>query len=304
MLGPLHDWLKRLEVRLNRPLFRLPPREFFWRLYREAGSDLHGPPAGLAAAANAGCDLLISITTYNRPGGCASLLEALPATLAALDRPLRVHLLVLQDGGEGDYGPVQAAARARFGAGLTWLVARERLGKRGYWKTYQALFLAAELLQPGHALFLQDDLEFRPEMLAETWRRWEALGDDPRRRVLYLFQSEDDEPEGRWVKFRRGPERNGARLTRWFDLQGYFVDRAFFELLRYRVFAVSERRWLKKNYSSGVGEQLTRRLFHRARVYQAVPSLVFHGSHPSEMNPEQRAARSLDNRPAPGGGPA
>jgi hypothetical protein len=189
-----------------------------------------------------------------------------------------------------------------FGNRMTWLTARERLGKQGYWKAYQVLLLAARALGPRHALFLQDDLEFPDTMIRESFRRWESLQADPGRRVLYLFASEDDEPEGRWVRFRRGETRNGARLTRWFDLQGFLADRKFFEILRYRMIPVSSRRWEKRHYSSGVGEQLTRRLFHRGQVYQADPALIYHGGHQSEMNPEARSARQLDNRP--GGSPA
>ncbi len=298
MLGPVEDWVRRLEVRLNRPLFRRAPAAAFWSLYQQDGHPLAGAPVSLTTASGTGCDLLIALTTYRRSESCGRLLAALPGVIAQAGRPLRVHVVVLQDGAEGDYGPTLAAARQLFGGHLTWLTARERLGKRGYWKAYQTLFLAAQLLCPAHALFLQDDLEFGPAMLRECYARWEALGHDRRRRVLYLFASDDDEPEGRWVNFRRREATGGARLTRWFDLQGYFVDREFFELLGYRMFAVSERRWLKRPYSSGVGEQLTRRLFPRASVYQAHPSLVYHGAHPSEMNPEARAARALDNRPA------
>jgi hypothetical protein len=297
MWGPADDWLRWLEVRLNRPLFGLEPPSFFWSLYQDEAGPLAGVPQSLTQASTAPCDLLIAITTYNRAESCGRLLAALPEAIAQAGRPLRVQVVVLQDGAEGDYGATRRLAARLFGERLTWLTARERLGKRGYWKAYQTLFLAAQVLRPAHTLFLQDDLEFEPSLIRECYVRWEGLAGDPGRRVLYLFASEDDEPEGRWVKFRRQGEQHGARLTRWFDLQGYFVDRTFFDMLGYRMFRVSDRRWLKKPYSSGVGEQLTRRLFPRASVYQAHPSLVYHGAHASEMNPEARAARSLDNRP-------
>ncbi|HWA56460.1 MAG TPA: hypothetical protein VG692_04350 [Gemmatimonadales bacterium] len=299
MLGVVGDWIRKLEVRLNRPLRPLPPAQAFWSLYQEDGRALASPPASLQEGGP--CDLLIAVTTYNRAASVGRVLAALPEALAALGRPLRVRLVVLQDGAEGDYGATRELARGLFGDRVTWLTARERLGKKGYWKAYQTLFLAARLLRPAYALFLQDDLEFEPGFLRECFRRWDALAKDHRRRVLYLFASADDEPEGRWVRFRRREAEDGARLTKWFDLQGYFVDGAFFELLGYRMFPISERRWRTAHYSSGVGEQLTRRLFPRASVYQAHPSLVYHGAHRSEMNPEARAARSLDNRPSGSG---
>jgi len=203
----------------------------------------------------------------------------------------------VKDAGGADYDAVLQGARARFGDRLTWLEARYPLGKRSYWKTYQALLLGARILSPAHALFLQDDVEFPTTLLRDCYAAFDALAHDPRRRVLHLFTSGDDEPEGRWIKFRRGEVGGGVRLTQWFDLSGFFADRACLELLGYRVFPVPASRWEKQPYSSGVGEQLTRRLFRRGNVYQAVPSLIFHGAHPSEMNPEARAVRGLDNRP-------
>lgn len=296
-IGWLLDTLGRLEVRLNRPFLPSGPDTLFWSLYQTEGQTLDRAPDSLVSAAAGKIDLMIALTTYNRPDAFRAMLDGLAAALANAGRPLNWHILVLQDGNSGDYGPMVARARRRFGDRITWLTARERLGKQGYWKAYQTLFLAARILGPAHALFLQDDLEFPDTLIQESYRRWEALEGDARRRVLYLFASADDEPEGRWIRFRREQASNGARLTRWFDLQGLMVDRRFFEVLHYRMIPVSRRRWEKKPYSSGVGEQLTRRLFHRGNVYQAHPSLVFHGAHPSEMNPEARAERLLDNRP-------
>lgn len=296
-MSRLTDAIRWLEVRLNRPLLRARPDRAYWSLFHTDGLPLDQAPPTLRAAATEPTDLLVALTTYNRPASCARVLAALPGLFAGAGRPLRVHVLVLEDAGGAGYDEIRRAAAARLGERLTWLSARARLGKQGYWKAYQTVFLAARMLRPAHALWLQDDLEFAPTLLRDCYTRWEALARDAHRRVLYLFASGDDEPEGRWIRFRRHEASQGVRLTQWFDLQAFFVDRRFFELLRYRMIPVSARRWAKKPYSSGVGEQLTRRLFRRANVYQALPSLVFHGAEPSEMNPEARAARALDNRP-------
>jgi hypothetical protein len=294
------DAIRSLEVRLNRPLLPVLPDSAFWELYSAEGVPLVDVPGSLRAAAARDTDLLVALTTYNRPEACEQILAALPELTAGAGRQLSVHVIVVKDAGGADYTEVERRTRERFGDRLTWLEARSPIGKRGYWKTYHTLFLAARVLNPAHALFLQDDLEFPATLLRDCYTCFDALADDQRRRVLYLFAADDDEPEGRWVKFRRREVRAGLRLTQWFDLPGFFVDRALLELLDYRVFPVSESRWEKKAYSSGVGEQLTRRVFRRGNVYQTVPALVFHGAHPSEMNPEARATRALDNRP-PGG---
>ncbi|HEX6245118.1 MAG TPA: hypothetical protein VFZ61_29555, partial [Polyangiales bacterium] len=100
---------------------------------------------------------------------------------------------------------------------------------------------------------------------------------------------------------------DGLRLTQWFDLQAFFVDRAFFELLRHRVVPVHPNRFRRQpGISSGVGKQFSLRLRFRANVYQTHPACALHGAHPSEMNQEARRQRPLDNRaqpPKPPGGP-
>lgn len=295
-MSRLTDAIRWLEIRLNRPILPPHPDRAFWSLFASQGVPLDLAPSALHAAAARPTDLLVALTTYNRPESCARILAALPHLLANAGRPLNIHVLVIKDAGGAEYGSVARVVRDRLGDRLTWLEARSHLGKPGYWKTYQALFLAARLLRPAHALFLQDDLEFSPTLLRDCHARFDALAQDERPRVLYLFAADDDEPEGRWIRFRRRDAVPGVRLTQWFDLAGFFTDRAVLELLRYRVIPISERRWKEKPYSSGVGEQLTRRLFRRANVYQAMPPLVFHGASPSEMNPEARADRALDNR--------
>jgi hypothetical protein len=163
---------------------------------------------------------------------------------------------------------------------------------------HQTAFDVARLWRPERALYLQDDIEFEPDMLLRAERIWAATERDPLRRVLYLFSSSDDEAQGRWVSFDRRELQNVPfRLTNWFDLQAFMVDRQFFELLGYRMVEIHPNRWRRRpQQSSGVGRQLTRRLFGRANVYQAWPPLVAHGAEPSTMNPEARLQRSLDNR--------
>ncbi|HEY6881382.1 MAG TPA: hypothetical protein VI299_25330 [Polyangiales bacterium] len=264
---------------LNRPQAALQ-EDAFWSLYEG------GRPSGRAR-------LLCVITTYNRPAACQDVLTALRGALAGAD----AFLLVLNDRSDSDYAGVRAHAAELFGERMLWLDARARMGKPGFWKAYQVAFLVARALQPEHALFVQDDLAFAPTLLTSIRAQWEATAGDPLRRVLYLFSSAEDERFGRWVLAPRRDVGHGLRRTQWFDLQAFFVDRAFFELLSYRMIPIHENRWRRKpRISSGVGKQLTLRLFRRANVYQSYPPLVFHGGCESQMNPDARAKRALDNR--------
>lgn len=283
-----------LAMQLNLPVGVLVEADF-WSLYTSEGRMLTQPPDSLRG--RAAPQLLVALTTYARPEHCAHVLRALRAGLDALAMPLTVVVLVLEDLGDADYQQTRALAAQLFGADVVWLSARQRLGKPGFWKAYQTIFLAARALQPRQALFLQDDLELLPGFLAQARALWQATAHDARRRVLYLFSSADDEAWGRWTVYRRRAVSAQLRKTQWFDLQAFMVDRAFFELLSYRMLPVHPNRWRRRpSVSSGVGLQLTSRLRFRANIYQAFPPLAHHGLATSEMNAAARRRRPLDNR--------
>ena len=237
-------------------------------------------------------ELLVVIMTFERPEACARVLRSLAASMDGASRAL----LVLRDAGPSDYSLAREAAQGLAETSL-WLDARRWLGKQNFWRSYQTAFAIARHWRPERCLFLHDDVEFEQDLIVRADSLWRATADDPARRVLYLFSSLEDEPEGRWVKFERRdlPDKQ-VRLTNWFDLQAFMVDRAFFELLGYRLIPIHPNRWRRKpTRSSGVGRQLSMRLFGRASTYQAWPPLVGHGREPSLANPEARGENDLDN---------
>jgi hypothetical protein len=288
------ELLDELETRYNRSLRRAPDaRACFarWSLQDEAAPA--SPPGPLASAPR----WLVVLTTYGRPGGAARVLDALERALAAAHLAEHAALLVLHDRCDSDYEAVRVRARDVCAHSL-WLDARERFGKPGFWRVHQTALFVARAWSPERTLYLQDDVVFEPDLFEQSDALWRATAADPARRVLYLFSSRDDEPEGRWARFeRRDLPGLGCRQTNWFDLQAFIVDRAFFELLRYRMVPIHPNRWKRQpEVSSGVGRQLTLRSFGRASVYQAWPPLVRHGDAPSTMNAAARAVRPLDNR--------
>jgi hypothetical protein len=283
-----------LRMHLNRPDAGALDELEFWSLFEHDGNPLTAAPATLACGGE--LELLVVVTTYQRPESCAHVLSSLKRAIERV-QPISVRILVFHDRGHDSYRSTCDLAHSLFGADLTWLNARTQLGKSAYWKTYQTSFLAARAVRPRYALYLQDDLQFAETMLVDAFSMYEATKRDPLRRVIYLYSSQADEPSGRWIRFRRVAAGEGIALTQWFDLQAFFADLAFFELLSYRLIPVHANRWRRRSsLSSGVGRQLTIRLRGRANIYQAYPPLVFHGAEPSQMNPDVRAHEPLDNR--------
>lgn len=281
----LHAW----EMRTNRPRRRELDAELLERW--SAAGDARPGIAPLVHEP----ELMVVLTTFGRPELASRLLATVREALSTAGLGERAALLVLHDACGEDYDDARQAARDVCASHL-WLDARARFGKAGFWQVHQTALLAARVWRPRFALYLQDDVEFAPDLITRARGLWSATAADPLRRVLYLFSSSDDEAGGRWVPFERRPAGR-LRQTNWFDLQAFMVDRAFFELLDYRMVPIHPNRWRRRpEQSSGVGRQLTWRLFGRAHVYQAWPPLVMHGVAPSTMNPEARRERSLDNR--------
>lgn len=247
--------------------------------------------------------ILFVVTTYRREQSALRVLRGLFAALTKLDvLPSESFFLVLEDASEADYSAVREVLFKEGPRGTMWLRASRHLGKAEFWRTYQTAFSCAKALDPDYVLFVQDDLEFDDTFLARAFELFRSLkvGDNGANRpqVMNLYSASDDEPRGRWVNIpRRQVEGLPVRQTQWFDLAGFMLERSVLQELGYWVKPIRPARWEEgRGLSSGVGRQLTRRLRTRAVTYQCFPPLVFHGSSQSEMNPEERARRPLDNR--------
>lgn len=289
MFEPIKRKIEKFEVRLNRPLW---PRRSPDSLIEAWGA---GPLMELLASRRP--HLLVTLTAYRRPREVSDLIVSLAAALR--ESTLSTFVCVFNDASDADCSAARALLQEHFGENAVWLDAQKNFGKRGFWRTHQMIFHAAKVSDADYLLSLQDDIELAPDFLRQLWQVWSDIGRaDERRRVLYLFSGEDDEPEGRWHRFPRVElPAARARRTDWFDLQAFLIDRAGLSLLRYWIAPISPLRWRRDpTISSGVGQQLTQRMAGRCAVYQCEPPLVSHGKAQSQMNPEARALRPLDNR--------
>lgn len=289
MIEQIRRRLEKLAVKLNRPLWHSPSPDALIDAWNA------GPAMDVLAQMRP--QLLVTLTAYRRPNELAELIVSLADALRGASHS--TFVCVFNDASDADCSAARDLLKEHFGVNAAWLDARQNFGKRGFWRTHQVIFHAAKAADAEHLLSLQDDITLVPDFLSRLWQVWSATGQaDTRRRVLYLFSSEDDEPEGRWHRFSRVDlPAARARRTDWFDLQAFLIDRAGLMLLRYWMVPISPLRW-KKNptISSGVGQQLTQRMAGRGTVYQCEPPLVSHGKAESHMNPEARALRPLDNR--------
>lgn len=296
-MSALGHLLWKLECRLNRRLpFTKSSAELARCEPRGASLDLLAgarPPGGRSPS------LCVVLITYARAELCTRLLEAVHASLEDAGLLEASFVVVIEDRSETDYAPVLAGLDRRFHQRFAFYATKRWLGKKARAGTYQAAFNCVRALGAEKVLFIEDDVEIERSFVRDALARWDEIR-DPKKVVLYLTSFDDDEPDGRWIRFRRQPvPGTSMRLTQWFDLQSFLVDRRFFELLRYEVFPSFASRWDRDpGRSCGISEQFTRRVFGRGDVYQVERSLAFHGQGESLLNPEARAVRALDNRRA------
>ncbi|MFO1089688.1 MAG: hypothetical protein U1E46_08920 [Hyphomicrobiales bacterium] len=291
---PLREVGERLEYRLNLSLSAPPSASRLRALWSAEGPvEINND---LQIRANA--DLPVFLTTYQRPGAAERVVRSLRQ--AADAGQVRPFLIVIDDGSWASYEGVKAALAEQWPDQHVFLKGRANLGKPGFWKIYATMFKLARSFPDAPALFLQDDIEFGEDLFTRIAALRAGLG-DRRAAVLNLFACADDNPNGQWLFFRRQTHADrGVYLTQWSDLQCFFVEPHFFKVLRWRMFPISPHRWSRKpSLSSGVGRQLTLRLWGRGNIYQVIEPLAYHGSERSLMNPEARARRSLDNRRQP-----
>jgi len=251
-----------------------------------------------SSAPTSSCPLLVVITTHRRALQCTRLLHQLREALDFADRD--AHVVVINDPSSHDYAVVRRALARLFPASHELYQATEFLGKTRFWAIHQQAFDVVRMHRPGSVLFLQDDVELAPRFFERLQNAWGDVT-DPRKAALYLCAMDTDEPDGRWIRFRRSRISDRVNETRWLDLQGFYAVPRFFELLHHRVFPIPLSRWEgEPEKSSGVGEQFTRRLLGRGAIYQVRHTLLFHGGSTSLMNPEARHQNPFDNRPIPG----
>jgi hypothetical protein len=284
-----HELGQRAEDRLNR---RILPQS-----WADTGARDWACVSGAPTAPRA-LDTAFVITTYRRPEACTHLVAQLGNAVHATPAVGDHALLVLDDASPENYAASLHERTPGFAGKLDVLRASENHGKHGFWRVIQRAFDWVSARAPKVAVFLQDDLELAPDALTRALAIWAEIP-DPRKAVLNLLVTDDDEPDGRWIHLPRvGAPGARHRLTGWFDLAAFLTGPRFWDVMHGEVFPVHPSRWdAWPTMSTRVARQLTLRLWGRASVHQVTETLVFHGAEGSRMNVEARRERPMDNRP-------
>jgi len=185
-------------------------------------------------------DIAFLITTYNRQESCQRLVNRLVAY---------GDVYVFNDG--SDYNI----------SGATQLKRQNNLGKRGYWRSVNALFA----MRGNHKYYfmLPDDFMPADDMVNKALAIWNSIN-DPQKICLSISEGRPDHEC--WTKFT-AIEKDTVWLTQWVDMC-FMCEDKFFQRLGVLPQVNAQR-------SSGVGRYISKYLHHlRLHMYQVKESLV------------------------------
>jgi len=232
-------------------------------------------------------DLMVLITTYNRPDQLRRLL----ADLAAEAGPLQVLCRVYNDRSELPYRDMPAGDE-RFA--IEYIDLPVHHGKARYWQLIDRMFAELRATRSRYYMQLPDDVRLQPGFLANVIGVYEAIN-DPAKICLNLYLDSSRIGKPCWSRALPRIEANGERRifrTGWVDMI-FLAEQRFFEALDYTIRPIPAERWRHNpRRSSGVGTQISRRLAQHS-FYQVRECLLRSDDSPSLMNPGRPAHEDL-----------
>lgn len=143
-------------------------------------------------------------------------------------------------------------------------------GKKGFWVNWNFMFELAEETDDNEFIFLQDDLY-----------------------DVELDRLRADYTKGCLNVLDVGPDR-GWTPNGYVDCQ-FICNRAVLEALQWELAPVPVQRFNQPNISSGVGHQLSFRLWSKGIPMYLNGNYAKHGNHESKMHPKERKINPLSN---------
>lgn len=224
-------------------------------------------------------DFCVLITTYNRP-------EMIYKLLDDIDRNKKNYKILVAVFDDGSTEKLDLSKRDVIKIGMY-----PNMGKKKYYVTYNATFSFVKNINSKYFIYLPDDISIVDNFFDESKRLYESIT-SPKKICLSIL-TDDRVNKSHWG--HKNPKDLGETLqTQWNDLC-FICEKTFFELLDYRVNKISEKRWVNNPHiSSGVGHQITQRLNGSDKfLYHVKNSLVYHGTHESKMNKDEREKNNL-----------
>lgn len=235
--------------------------------------------------------IAILITTYKRAEMLLPLLQQINCQRANHE----LAVICVHDGPSSGYEGIEKYLKSNFGN--TLYSTQDHFGKSHYYRVINVLYEIAkaehEKRKFDYFIQIPDDIALADNFFEKAIRQFEIIL-DPKKVCLNLLNDGRNQPG--WT---RQPHKEVKFchtlyiLTQWVDMCFLSTSR-FFELLNWKILRIDQLWASNPNLSSGVGLQISQRLFSDGNnIYQVNKTLVSHGDHESVMHPEHRRLNPL-----------
>jgi len=234
-------------------------------------------------------DILILITTYNRPDELLLLLQ----DIEKFSYNYTVHLLVYNDCSSKSYNRVINYLKKYFA--FDYFVTEENGGKNKYYQLINCAYKEVEKHKFDYFIQLPDDVRLTDDFFSNAILTYDNIRDRKKACLNILNDySRFGKPvwtaiESKKVEFNKLQYHQSG----WVDMC-FICKRRFFQLINFTVGRVEPIYLSTRRLSSGVGSTISKKIVNGgATIYQVVKSLVIHNDHASVMHPEHRIENPL-----------
>lgn len=229
-------------------------------------------------------DIIVFITTHNRSAD----LEKTFINLFSEKEFIAKHNIkfeVFDDNSIEVEALQNKAICLKYGASYTFSIIK--YGRFNFWRIHNKFFKRLQGRKFDYVYSLQDDFTYTKNFFNTSINLFESLKKIDDKFVCFNLMDNRIGVKA-WTPFEPvGIKVNDIAFykTGWTDCV-YLADKKFYDVLTYHLTPISRQRWVKNpKKSSGVGEQISKRLFQAGySFYQLKNPLISHIGHISKMN--------------------
>ena len=224
-------------------------------------------------------DFCIVITTFNREKMLKELLNDIFKYTE-----YKMFVVVFDDGSNKPYDLSEYDVK--------YIKYVKNNGLKYLWRIISDTFKFCKNIDAEHYFYFQDDLRLKENFFQESISIFESIPDNDKISLgTLMIDSQRNTPKWTGVY---PIEYDKYYKTQWCELV-FMCKYKFFESLEFKLNPIPLSRWNKNpNISSGVGQQISVRLFEKGlNMYHVINTLTTHGDHESVLLPELRKNEKL-----------
>lgn len=224
-------------------------------------------------------DFCVVITTHNRQYMLKNLLDDI-----FKNKNYKIYVVIFDDASNDVYN--------LEGYDVKYIKYVKNNGLKKLWKIIDDTFKFCKKINANYYVYLQDDLRLKENFFEESVRIFEKITDDSKISLgTLMIDSQRNQPKWTGV---HPIEFDEYYRTQWCELV-FICKYSFFEALEFKMVPIDPSRWNKNpNLSSGVGEQISKRLHNlNLNMYHVINNLTIHGDHESKLLTELRKIEKL-----------